>query len=312
MFVAGHTGLIGSSVLRRLQNDGFENLITARHAELDLCKPDSVDQFLELQRPDYVILAAGKVGGIAANISSPADFISTNLAIQLNVLRAAFRAGVKKLILFGSSCMYPRDCAQPMPEAALYSGHPEPTSMAYAVAKLAGVQLCLSYNQQMGEQRFIPVIPNSTYGPNDNFDPESAHVLSGLISRFHEAKQSSAEFVTLWGDGTPRREFIHADDVADACQTLLSVDTSNLIFPMNIGSGSDVSIQELAEKVVETVGYRGRIKWDTTKPEGTPRKLLDSSRVKKLGWRPKVDLDAGLQSSYRWYVDNQTDQGVTR
>lgn len=304
IYVAGHTGLIGSAMVRALRAAGFDNLLLASHAELELTDPAAVDRFFAHAAPRYVVLAAGRVGGIVDNTTYPADFMRTNLAIQLNVLGAAHRARVSKLILFASSCMYPRECAQPMSEAALLSGAPEPTSMAYAVSKLAGLQLCLAYNQQYGQQRFIPVIPNSTYGPNDNFDPRSGHVLSALIRRFHDARLAGAACVTLWGTGTPRREFVHCDDVAAACLMLLADDAAHAALPLNIGTGTDISIRELAHKVARVAAYEGDIAWDSGKPDGAPRKLLDSSRIRALGWRPRVELDEGLASTYRWYVDH--------
>ena len=304
IYVAGHTGLIGSAVLRRLQHDGHANVLTRTHAELDLTDPVAVDAFFDAQRPEYVVLSAGKVGGIVENKTYPADFMNANLAIQLNVLRAAQRTGVSKLIFFASSCMYPRECPQPMAETALLSGHPEPTSLAYAMSKLAGMQMCLAYNQQYGQQRFLPIIPNSAYGPNDNFNPQSGHVLSALIRRFHDAKVEGKDSVTLWGTGSPRREFVHADDIADACLFLLKADTDGMEFPLNVGSGSDLSIRELAGKVAAVVGYQGRLEWDTTKPDGAPRKLLDSTRILGYGWGPKTDFDAGLQDIYRWYLEH--------
>lgn len=309
IYIAGHTGLIGSAVLRRLEQNGYRELITKRHYELELTDAVAVDRFFDTVRPEYVVLAAGRVGGIVENQTYPADFMNANLGIQLNVLRAAQRVGVRKLILFASSCMYPRECAQPMAETALFSGHPEPTSLAYAVSKLAGMQMCLAYNQQYGQNRFIPVIPNSAYGPNDNFDPQSGHVLSSLIRRFHEAKQSGVPSVTLWGSGNPRREFIYVDDIADACIALLERDISQLQFPLNMGTGEDLSIRELAEEVASVVGYRGRLEWDTSKPDGAPRKLLDSSRLLAFGWHPKVSLKSGLQSTYRWYLENLATRG---
>lgn len=304
IFVAGHTGLIGSAVLRRLQHDGYTNLLLPTHAELELTDAVAVGRFFDEHAPDYVVLAAGRVGGIVENQTYPADFMNANLAIQLNVLKAAHRTRVRKLILFASSCMYPRECPQPMAETALLSGHPEPTSLAYAISKLAGMQMCLAYNQQYGEQRFIPVIPNSAFGPNDNFDPKAGHVLSALIRRFHEARQTGAETVTLWGSGSPRREFIHTDDIADACIALLGKDTTALTLPLNLGTGSDVSIRELAEAIARVIGYSGAIEWDTTKPDGAPRKLLDSSRLRAFGWQPSVDFERGLKSTYQWYLDN--------
>ncbi len=228
-----------------------------------------------------------------------------NIAIQLNVLRAARKAGVRKQILFGSSCMYPRECPQPMAEEALLSGKPEPTSLPYAISKLAGTYMCLAYNKQDHDTRFTPVIPNSAYGPHDNFDPKTGHVLSALMARFHQAKVSGAESVTLWGSGSPRREFIHADDIAAACMHLLTQDNTAIELPLNVGVGADVSIKELAELIAEVVGYQGRLAWDLTKPDGAPRKLLDSARIQSLGWKPSVGLAAGLASTYQWYVAHQ-------
>lgn len=310
IYVAGHTGLIGSAVKRTLDRSGFSNVITAPRRDLELTDAMSVDGFFDSAKPEFVVLAAGRVGGIVENQTYPADFMNTNLAIQLNVLRAAHRVGVRKLILFASSCMYPRECPQPMQESALFSGYPEPTSLAYAVSKLAGMQMCLAYNQQYGEKRFIPVIPNSAFGPNDNFDPKSGHVLSALIRRFHEAKQAKASSVTLWGSGNPRREFIHADDIAEACLVLLRADTSQLPLPLNLGTGKDFSIRELAENIANVVGYAGKLEWDTSKPDGAPRKLLDSSRLLTFGWRPSVDLANGLKSTYQWYLDSMLRKGV--
>ena len=304
IYVAGHTGLIGSAVVRRLQRCGSANVITASHHDLELTDALAVDHFFDSVRPEYVVLAAGRVGGIIENQTYPADFMNTNLAIQLNVLRAAHRTGVRKLILFASSCMYPRECPQPMTETALLSGYPEPTSLAYAISKLAGMQMCLAYNEQYGEQRFIPVIPNSAFGPNDNFDPKSGHVLSSLIRRFHESLQTGAQRLTLWGSGTPRREFIHTDDIADACIALLAGNTSAISLPLNMGTGKDFSIRELAETIARVIGYSGVIEWDTSKPDGAPRKLLDSSRLRAFGWLPVVDFEDGLRSTYQWYLDN--------
>ena len=303
IYVAGHTGLIGSAVVRRLGAAGFSRLQLCTHAELDLINTVAVERFFERTAPEYVILAAGRVGGIIENQTYPADFMDQNLAIQLNVLRAAHRANVQRLILFASSCMYPRECPQPMAEDALLSGRPEPTSMAYAVSKLAGMQMCLAYNQQYGGTRFVPVIPNSAYGPNDNFDPASGHVLSALIRRFHEAKAAGRASVTLWGSGTPRREFVHADDIAYACIHLLGAGLSGTPLPLNIGVGSDMSIRELAESVAAVVGYTGAVEWDTSKPDGAPRKLLDSTRMYGLGWRPQTDFVKGLRATYEWYLN---------
>jgi len=304
IYVAGHTGLIGSSLVRRLEAQDFSNIILKTHEELELSDLGSVRQFFQYYKPSYVFLAAGRVGGIIENKTYPADFINTNLAIQLNVMRAAQEVGVKKLVLFGSSCMYPRECPQPMPEDFLLTGKPESTSIAYAIAKLAGVEMCLAYNRQHGQQRFIPVIPNSAYGPNDNFDPSAGHVLSVLIRRFHEAKLSGAETIALWGSGSPRREFVHADDIADACIFLLTHSTSSLDLPVNIGVGRDYSIKELAETIAGVVGYTGKIEWDTSKPDGAPRKLLDSSRIQSLGWKATKPFEDGLKETYQWYLNH--------
>jgi len=305
ILIAGHTGLIGSALTHRLQEKGFTNLLLPGRSEMDLTDAVAVDRFFDQHSPDYVLLAAGKVGGIIENQTYPADFMNTNLAIQLNVLKAAHRSGVRKLIMFASSCMYPHDCPQPMAEEALLSGRPEPTSIAYAISKLAGLQMCLAYNQQYGEQRFIPVIPNSAFGPNDNFDPKSGHVLSALIRRIHNAREIGEPTLTLWGSGTPRREFIHSYDIAYACIALLIGDTSLLKLPLNLGTGRDFSILELAETIAGVIGYKGALQWDTSKPDGAPRKLLDSSRILDFGWQPVVDFEEGLRSTYQWYLDNE-------
>lgn len=304
IFIAGHAGLIGSAVFRRLAREGYSRLITMTRNQLDLRDSAPVASFFDEMRPEYVVLAAGRVGGIVENQVYPADFMEDNIAIQLNVLKAARKIGVTKLIFFGSSCMYPRECPQPMAEDVLLSARPEPTSLPYAISKLAGTYMCLAYNKQCGDKRFIPVIPNSAYGPNDNFDPKSGHVLSALMSRFHEAKMSGAGVVTLWGSGSPRREFVHADDIADACLHLLLQDVSALEFPLNIGVGSDISIRELADAISGVVGYSGRLEWDSTKPDGAPRKLLDSTRLRSFGWSPKVNFSEGLKNTYEWYVRN--------
>jgi GDP-L-fucose synthase len=304
IYVAGHAGLIGSALVRRLEQDGFRSPITRRRSELDLQDAMAVNEFFEEVRPEYVILAAGRVGGIMENQSFPADFMDENVAIQLNVLKAARKTGVRRLILFGSSCMYPRECSQPMAETALLSGNPEPTSLPYAVSKLLGTYMCLAYNKQDHDTRFIPVVPNSAYGPCDNFDPKSAHVLSALLARLHAAKLTGAESVGLWGSGSPRREFVHADDIADACVHLLAEEDLTIEFPINIGIGQDVSIKELAELIASVVGYRGELNWDSTKPDGAPRKLLDSARIRSLGWKPSIGLREGLTETYRWYVEH--------
>ena len=304
IYVAGHAGLIGSALVRRLERDWYRTPIMRRRNELDLQDATAVTEFFEEVRPEYVMLAAGRVGGIMENQSFPADFMDENVAIQLNVLKAARKTGVRRLILFGSSCMYPRECSQPMAEAALLSGKPEPTSLPYAVSKLLGTYMCLAYNKQDHDTRFIPVIPNSAYGPCDNFDPKSAHVLSALLARLHAAKLTGAESVGLWGSGSPRREFVHADDIADACVHLLAEEDLTIEFPINIGIGQDISIKELAELIASVVGYRGELNWDSTKPDGAPRKLLDSARIKSLGWKPSIGLREGLTETYRWYVEH--------
>lgn len=305
IYVAGHRGLIGSAFIRRFLIDGYMNIIVRDHASLDLCDANQVQSFFEEQQPEIVILAAGKVGGIVENKTYPADFITQNLAIQLNVIRSAHLAGVKRLVFFGSSCMYPRECAQPMAEEALLTGKPEPTSIAYAIAKLAGVEMCLSYNRQYGHNRFLPVIPNSVYGANDNFNPDSGHVLSALINRFHAARKSGNDRVTLWGTGSPRREFLYSDDLVDACLTLLQGGLQEVELPVNIGPGEDVSIRELAGLVADVVGYAGKIEWDAAKPDGTPRKLLDSSRMNATGWSARTPLRDGILQTYKCYLEHK-------
>lgn len=304
VFVAGHAGLIGSAIVRALQAAGYRNLVLRTRAELELRDKQQVDAFFDRERPQYVLLAAGKVGGILENQRFPADFIDANLAISLNVLGAAHRTGVRRLVMFGSSCMYPKETGQPMPETALLSGRPEPTSLPYAIAKLAGVHLCLAYNRQYGQQRFIPLIPNSAYGPGDNFDPKSGHVLSALLARFHQAKINAAPSVTLWGSGDPRREFIHSSDIAAACLLMLRDELPALELPLNVGSGSDISIRELAQRIAGVVGYAGELSWDSSKPDGAMRKLLDSSRIQELGWNASVSLDDGLRDTYAWYMQH--------
>ena len=304
IFVAGHRGMIGSAFVRHFQAAGFNNLLLADHQALELTDSLAVDAFFAEQRPEVVILAAGKVGGIVENLTYPADFISRNLAIQANVIQSAHQHGARRLLFFGSSCMYPRECPQPMAESALLSGKPEPTSIAYAIAKLAGVHMCLAYNKQYGEQRFIPVIPNSVYGPNDNFDPQSGHVLSALINRFHRATQAGDSLTALWGSGQPRREFVHADDLAAAGHLLLDADLTEVELPLNIGSGYDLSISELAQLIAGVIGYQGDITWDTSRPDGTLRKLLDSSRIQALGWQAGIGLEAGIRQTYASFLES--------
>jgi len=305
IYIAGHTGLIGSALMRYFKANGFTNLITSTRLKLDLTDSLAVDRFFRTFRPKFVFLAAGHVGGIVENQTHPVDFINSNISIQLNVLQAAHRYNVSKLLFFGSSCMYPRECIQPMSESDLLSGKPEETSIAYAVSKLAGLQMCFAYNKQFGEQKFIPVIPNSAYGPFDNFDPSSGHVLSVLIRKFYEAKQKSMSYISLWGTGNPRREFIHADDIATASAFLMMYDENNLDLPLNIGVGIDYSIKELANYIANVVGYTGEIRWDASKPDGAPKKLLDSRRIKSLGWAPKISLEQGIKSTYKWFLENE-------
>jgi GDP-L-fucose synthase len=299
IFIAGHRGLVGSALVRRLEAEGFERLLLRSRTELDLRDTAAVERFFAAERPQYVFLAAAKVGGIVANDTYPADFIRDNLAIQLNVIDAAHQYGVEKLLFLGSSCVYPKHAPQPMKEEHFLTGVLEPTNEAYAVAKIAGIKMCEAYRRQYGS-RFISVMPTNLYGPHDNFDLETSHVLPALIRRFHEAKETRAEAVTLWGTGTPRREFLHVDDLADACVFLMrTYDEAALV---NIGWGRDIAIRELAELVARTVGFEGRLDWDMSRPDGTPRKLLDTTRMTALGWTPRIDLEDGVRRTYGWYV----------
>jgi GDP-L-fucose synthase len=303
-FVAGHRGLIGSAFVRRLRTEGHSNLLTATRDELDLTRPARVSEFFDKYRPRYVALCAARVGGIMANSAYPADFIRENLAIQMNVIEAAERTESERVIYFGSSCMYPRECPQPMSEEALLTGKPEPTSLPYAIAKLAGLEMCLAFNKQYKSSRFLPVIPNNVYGPGDDFDETSSHVLSALMVRIHKAKEEGLPKVVLWGSGTPRRELIYVDDVVDACYFLLSKESGQLTLPLNVGTGVDVSIRELAEVIADVVGYKGTFELDLSKPDGAPRKLLDSSRLLSSGWHPKVKIRDGVALMYDWYRNN--------
>lgn len=310
IYVAGHRGLAGSALVRRLQTKGYRNLMTRTHAELDLLDSSSVKKLLQMERPEAVFLAAAKVGGILANNSYPADFIYQNLAIQTNVIQEAYRAGVKKLLFLGSSCIYPRDCPQPIREEYLLTGPLEPTNRPYAIAKIAGIELCWSYNRQYGT-RYLCAMPNNLYGPGDNYDPETSHVMAALIRKFHEAKSRSERSVVLWGTGTPRREFVYSDDMADACLHLMELPDERLAASLpadrpplvNIGQGKDVTIRELAEYVKVTVGTDAEIVYDRSKPDGTPRKLLDSSLIHGLGWRSKIELAEGLRRAYASFLE---------
>ncbi|KAI7727008.1 hypothetical protein M8C21_002380 [Ambrosia artemisiifolia] len=302
IFVAGHRGLVGSAVVRRLRILGYTNLILRNHSELDLTNQSAVKTFFSLEKPHYVILAAAKVGGIHANNTYPADFITINLQIQTNVIDSAYRYGVKKLLFLGSSCIYPKHAPQPIPESALLTGPLEPTNEWYAVAKIAGIKMCQAYRLQY-KWDAISAMPTNLYGPNDNFHPENSHVLPALMRRFHEAKVSGAKEVVVWGSGSPLREFLHVDDLADAVVFLL--ENYSDLGHVNVGSGKEVSIKELAELVKEVVGFEGELVWDSSKPDGTPRKLMDSSTLAKLGWEPKVSLKDGLVDTYKWYVTTQ-------
>jgi GDP-L-fucose synthase len=309
IYVAGHTGLAGSAIVRQLERAGHSNLVLRRHAELELADARAVGAFFERERPEHVFLAAAKVGGILANDTYPADFIRENLAVQLNVLHEAWRAGVKRLLFLGSSCIYPRDCPQPMKEEHLLSGPLEPTNRAYALAKIAGVEMCWSYNRQHGA-RFLAAMPTNLYGPGDHYDLRNSHVLPALIRKIHEAKQRGERQVTLWGSGRPRREFLLADDMAEACVFLMRLphaEFDRLVGPaqaplINIGAGDDQSIAELAALVAEVLGYRGDFVYDASKPDGTPRKLLDSSRIRALGWQPRTGLREGIAAAYQDFL----------
>jgi GDP-L-fucose synthase len=297
VFVAGHRGLVGSALVRRLSREPVE-LVTRSRQELDLENPLAVLRFFARERPQQVYLAAAKVGGIMANATYPADFIRNNLLVTINVLEAARDAGVEKLLYLGSSCIYPRLAPQPITEEALLTGPLEPTNEPYAIAKIAGITMCRSYNRQFGTN-FISVMPTNLYGPGDNFDLETSHVLPALIRRFHEAKEAGAPSVTIWGTGTPRREFLHVDDLADACVHLMGVHDGNDL--VNVGCGEDVAIGDLARLVAEIVGYPGEIAFDRSKPDGTPRKLLDVRRLAALGWRARIPLRDGIAETYRWF-----------
>ena len=304
IYVAGHTGLLGSALVKKLKTDGYRNIITRTHKELDLMNQLSVNDFFQNERPEYVFLAAGLVGGIMANKTHPATFLHTNIAIQDNVFEAATKTEVRHLVFYGSSCMYPKNCPQPIKEEYLMTGEIEDTSEGYAIAKTAGILACKTYNNQFKNNRFIALLPNSMYGPNDHFDLENSHVLSALIRKFHDAKTKGEKNVILWGSGTPKREFIFHEDVAEA--SLFAIKNANNLKNMhyNIGSGVDYSIKELAQMISDIVDFKGEIEWDTTKPDGTPRKLLDSSRFLQLGWRPFTDIKKGIKTTYEWYISN--------
>ncbi len=313
IYIAGHRGLVGSALVRNLQAKGYSNFLTRTHAELDLTNQAAVEAFVATEKPDYVFLAAAKVGGIHANNEYPAEFIGDNLAIQTNIIHAAYKNNVERLLFLGSSCIYPKLCPQPMKEEYLLTGPLEATNRPYALAKIAGVEMCWSYNRQYGT-KYLAVMPTNLYGPGDNYHPENSHVIPALIRKFHEAKKNNAASVTVWGTGTPKREFLYSEDMADACvhlmnlpdaqfQTLLGSDEAKtgIFMPplVNIGVGEDLTIKELAETVKGIVGYTGEITFDSTKPDGTPRKLMDVSRLRALGWQPTVGLREGLLHAYQ-------------
>lgn len=301
IYVAGHRGLVGSAICRRLQSDGCTQLLTRTRSELDLLNQSAVDRFFASEKPEYVFLAAAKVGGILANATYPAEFLRENLLIQTNVIDAAYRHGAKKLLFLGSSCIYPKFAPQPIHEDSLLTSALESTNEAYAVAKIAGLKMAQGYRQQYGFNA-ISLMPTNLYGPNDNFDPETSHVVPALIRRFHEAAQKNAPEVTLWGTGTVRREMMHVDDLAEACLFLMqNYDRPEIV---NVGTSEDVTICELAQMIAEITGFRGCIVQDTSKPDGTPRKLLDVSRLNALGWRARIALPEGLGQTYRWFVSH--------
>jgi len=302
IFIAGHRGLVGSALVRRLQQDGFTNLLLRDRSELDLRDGTRVDDFFACEKPAFVIFAAAKVGGIKANHDLPVEFLLENLQMQNNVIRAAYDSGVGKLLFLGSSCIYPKHAPQPMPESALLTGPLEPTNEAYAIAKIAGIKLCQAYAREYGAN-FISAMPTNLYWPNDNFDLLSSHVLPALLRKAHIAKQEGKPELIVWGSGNPRREFLHVDDLAAACLFLLQKYDSPEI--VNIGCGADMSIRELAELICEIVGFKGDLAWDTTKPDGTPRKLLDVSKIRALGWRHRIELRDGIGRTYQWFLENQ-------
>ncbi len=302
IYVAGHRGLVGSAIYRLLKKRGFENLITRTHSELELMDAVAVQNFFEETKPEFVFLAAAKVGGIHANSTYPADFMRENLVVQTNVIHESWRNGVEKLMFLGSSCIYPKLCPQPISEESLLTGELEPTNEAYALAKIAGIKTCQSYNQQYGTN-FISAMPTNLYGINDNFHPENSHVLPALIRRFHEAKLADSESISIWGTGNPRREFLHSDDLADAVLFLMENYNDSEI--VNVGCGEDQTIRVLAETISEVVGYSGSLAFDSSRPDGTPQKILDISKIRALGWTPEIPLKKGLEQVYQWYTEQE-------
>lgn len=302
IYVAGHRGMVGSAIVRELQRQGYNNLVVRTHKELDLCRQDQVEAFFEKERPEYVFLAAAKVGGIMANQSALADFMYDNMILEMNVIHAAWKNGCKKLEFLGSSCIYPRMAPQPMPESCLLTSELEKTNEAYALAKISGLKYCEYLNRQYSTD-YISVMPTNLYGPNDNYHPEHSHVLPALIRRFHEAKVAGLKEVVCWGDGSPLREFLYVDDLANLCVFLMNHYSGNET--VNAGTGKEIAIKQLAEMVASIVGYVGEIKWDTSKPNGTPRKLLDVSKATKLGWTYKTELEEGIKLAYRDFLNNK-------
>lgn len=302
VYVAGHQGLVGSAILRKLTSEGYSNIVTRSFQELDLRDQTAVNEFFKKEQPEYVFLAAAKVGGILANNTYPVDFLRDNLLIQTNVIDAAYRYGSRKLLFLGSSCIYPKFAPQPIKEEYLLTGELEPTNEPYAIAKIAGIKLCQAYNRQY-QTNFISVMPTNLYGPGDNFDLETSHVIPALIRKFHESKIKGKDQVVVWGSGKPFREFLHVDDLADACLFLMSNYNSSEI--INIGTGKDLSIAELAYLIKDIIEYDGNIIFDTSKPDGTPRKLLDVSKLFNMGWKPKISLEEGIRSTYSWYQEHQ-------
>lgn len=301
IFVAGHRGLVGSAIARKLRENGFDNLLLRSSAELDLRRQDQVEAFFEQEKPEYVFLAAARVGGILANSTRPAEFLYDNLMIETNIIHAAYRTGAKKLLFLGSTCIYPKHAQQPIKEDSLLTGELEPTNEAYAIAKIAGIELCKFYNTQYGTD-YIAVMPTNLYGPNDNFDLQSSHVLPALLRKFHEAKTAGSPQVVVWGTGTPIREFLHVNDMADACIFLMRNYSGTPI--VNIGTGEGITIRELAGQIREVVGYEGEIVFDPAKPDGTPIKVSDITRIRALGWSPKLPLRDGLKKTYEWYLQS--------
>jgi GDP-L-fucose synthase len=301
VFVAGHRGLVGSALVDRLSQGGYHSIVTRSRDELDLTNQAAVDAFFRAERPEFVLLAAAKVGGILANDTFRADFIRDNLLIQTHVIDAAYRHGVQRLLFLGSSCIYPRQCPQPMKEEYLLTGPLEPTNEPYAIAKIAGIKMCQSYNHQYGT-RYLTVMPTNLYGPNDNFDLTTSHVLPALLRKFHEAHAHGEESVTIWGTGEPRREFLHVRDLADACIFLL--EKTDAVDLVNIGAGEDVTIHSLARLIADIIGFDGEILRDLSKPDGTPRKLLDVSTLHRLGWKREIQLEDGIRETYRWYLEH--------